>query len=663
MDICDDIMIDIEIDNYVSKLIINEYDDIIPINSLVYFGIDNADPIYSINEYPTLLTGITFFNEESVEMRSSLISIADNISKLHNINHRCVIIGDGYKYMSSTMKLYLKALYCSNNREISAWDNMMKKMSEYDANNIDKTYIVQKVLYDEIRNEYKYNDLSLLYNNDNINRNIQLCLILKVKNRKKHNSHQWILSNNGFINNIYDKNNAYILLSDCGTIFGKNSIKKIILFMENNNNCVGCTGVQQIMSSAEQHNSDNIWSFLLRKIQYVDYMLSYYIQLVAFSITGYLPVLPGPCVLFRISDLSYKRKCEIDPLDYIDREIINYETPMTHYFNIINLPENKDNLVTGNIKLAEDRIPSYSIITHNKENAYTALVDGAIFKSQSEMTLKQFLFQRRRWINGSLYCNIWNLFVKPEYIWNSNMKLSKKIFVFIMLTLQLLNNIFSLFFPALISLSLYFSLNILQLKELYVYYIIISYNIYILLFCWIHRYIQYVKPLVCTLILINIISLVIIFYGYIYKIIYYRSKWIDILFMCILIFVIGAPFIIVLISFDLKEFLKLILYFIPYIFFLPTLLGTFTLYAYSRSYDISWGNRIAENVNIQNDISNDSATILLFVNITNIILIFCIINYPNTTFMIILMIIMITPLVMQLIMVFFHFLIKRIKCN
>jgi len=687
----DETIINIEINNYTNKLIINEYYDIVPILQESYFDIKNAELLENITDNSTLSIGLTFFNEESIELKRTLISLADGIKEFDNNDYNCVIVGDGYNNMSDSMEIYLKKLFCCNERENILWDNMINNIIEFDKNNVDKTFIIQKVSYDEIRDQYKKNPTQILYNNKKLN----LCLILKIKNRRKHNSHQWILSDNGFISQ-FNPNKSYVLLTDCGSIFKQKSINRMIKYMEKNNNCVGCTGIQQIMTSSEQNMQDNIWSSILRKVQYVDYMLSYYIQLVAFSSVGFLPVLPGPCVMLRVSDLFYKKPIKINPSDDLMEESIDYpndiikhETPMTHYFNVINIPTNETNIIIENVKLAEDRIPSYSIITHNRENVYSTWINGAIFKSQSETSIQDILFQRRRWINGSFYCNIWTLFTKPEYILESNIKLFRKIFIFVMLIIQFLNNIFSTLFTAFVTISLYFSMDIIGFKHLYVQIFVVLYNIFVILFCWTHRYIKFVKPLICTFIVLNIVCLVLIFYGYIHKMIFNHVKWIDIFFMCILIFVVLVPFIIVLFSLDFKEFGKLLLYFIPYVLFLPTLLGTFTLYSCARSDDVSWGKRSGppdgkrsgpldskrsgppdgkrsglfddkHNKSYEENISGDSATILLFVNILNIVIEFVVINYSNEIGMLVLVLIMVVPLLLQLTIALLVFLYRHI---
>lgn len=59
------------------------------------------------------------------------------------------------------------------------------------------------------------------------------------------------------------------------------------------------------------------------------------------------------------------------------------------------------------VKLAEDRIPSYALVTHGAAGSYTTWVDGAIFYFQAETSLEAFAKQRRRWINGAMFSYVW----------------------------------------------------------------------------------------------------------------------------------------------------------------------------------------------------------------------------------------------------------------
>lgn len=119
------------------------------------------------------------------------------------------------------------------------------------------------------------------------------------------------------------------------------------------------------------------------------------------KLAGCLPVLPGPCSFFRYTA-------------FLSERVINHkkESALEYYNSYVATNVNDTNICIENVKLAEDRIPSSSIITHAKRKAYTTWIDGATFGFQAELSLKKLLLQRRRWINGALSCYIWNTLVR-----------------------------------------------------------------------------------------------------------------------------------------------------------------------------------------------------------------------------------------------------------
>lgn len=85
----------------------------------------------------------------------------------------------------------------------------------------------------------------------------------------------------------------------------------------------------------------------------------------------------------------------------------NQETALEHFSSLVATPPSQTNLVVEGVKLAEDRIPSYALVTHGQAGSYTTWVDGAIFYFQAETTLEAFAKQRRRWINGAMFSYVW----------------------------------------------------------------------------------------------------------------------------------------------------------------------------------------------------------------------------------------------------------------
>jgi cellulose synthase/poly-beta-1,6-N-acetylglucosamine synthase-like glycosyltransferase len=295
----------------------------------------------------------------------------------------------------------------------------------------------------------------------NDDRFLSLALVIKSLNRRKHNSQEWMFSFAKF------HRSDYVFLTDCGTLFGQGCLLRLVAYMKSHEKCVGCTGRQRVMSAADQDCEDEgmVESFF-RLVQTADYEGSYAIYTGAFSLIGFLPVLPGPCCMLRLSALTTPRAFrQHDPLEdiikgdivihddsdvevsidggnpspsqrpstmdsdegsdsvygrdsldqlYSDAVVVdlgeprpNQETALEHFSRLVATPPSQTNLVIEGVKLAEDRIPSYALVTHGTAGSYTTWVDGAIFYFQAETTLEAFAKQRRRWINGAMFSYVW----------------------------------------------------------------------------------------------------------------------------------------------------------------------------------------------------------------------------------------------------------------
>lgn len=102
------------------------------------------------------------------------------------------------------------------------------------------------------------------------------------------------------------------------------------------------------------------------------------------ALAGFLPVVPGPCGLFRASNV----------------------TPgiLARVRAICGSQPSEDGLVVANLKIAEDRILSYLLVLVEGPGGRTAethWVPSTTFFFESEGTLKEFVLQRRRWLNGT----------------------------------------------------------------------------------------------------------------------------------------------------------------------------------------------------------------------------------------------------------------------
>jgi len=107
------------------------------------------------------------------------------------------------------------------------------------------------------------------------------------------------------------------------------------------------------------------------------------------------------------------------------------------------------------------------------------------------------------------------------------------------------------------------------------------------------------------------------------------------------------PFVMATISLNFTSLWLLVKCSIPFWLFLPTLVGSFTMYSMARLADTSWGNRVSvagtnfkaasqhEIALVQEDLSNNSLVALIFLTFINGVIEFLVIYYGVDTWFII----------------------------
>ena len=766
-----------------------------PNDDKIYFSLNKEREIDSYvvptfhhdkRNLPIIVIGICFYNENAMELRRTLVSLADQVKSLENkAICQVVFVSDGHQQMSNDAKEYFRHIFCKTSDESENWDQLMGSMEEYcnelnEFRQIEKqqisdtqnkppdhlTYIIQKihaVNNESGQTELQRGNVTIKGSKDLHDRQLPLSLILKASNRRKHNSQEWILK--AFAtqsvmlkNKIDDKNysNRFVFLSDCGTLFDKNCILKIFTYMNSHPKCVGATGRQRVMTAKEQDLDEekliSVQKFF-RLVQQADYEASYAVYTGAFAAAGCLPVLPGPCAMFRLSSFYQSRKFRsLDPLEILlaqdivtpidnresndsssfselaqlskrysnivdlDRNVIEREyevveiedfgdqtsyntdssttvefmeltgltktreTALEHFSRIVATPPEKTDLVLENVKLAEDRIPSYAIVTHCEPGSYTTWVDGATFKFQAETQLKNWVAQRRRWINGAFLCYVWSTLTCPELILGSRHNIFRKLLIYFLFATQLINYILASLSPAIFSAALHLAVLSLFQAEQHVALVITGiYCALTLLFMWVHRYITFVKPLFYLMALINAAFMCIILAAFFEESIRWSfspPSLIQQILQWATIGIIGVPFFMAIVSLDLKSLGLLLVSCIPYWLFLPTLIGSFTIYAFSRLSDTTWGNRVSEDgagfkdisrnqiINLQNDLSSNASVALLFLSIANVgLLSFLVAFHKNSLFILICMAIVLAPMGIQVLISTIYFIVKHLSCN
>lgn len=770
--------------NKATSLRIKGYYDYKPEPNKCYFGLDDYGNLHQDNrDLPILIIAIAFYNESAIELLRTLVSLADQVEELrdHAIC-QVVFVSDGHRQMSDDAKEFFRHIFCKNKNESDNWEKLMKRLDSYceavDAANEDErrgtpiaqakkkpdhlTFVVQKV-GNIINNDGSCGisrlDVEIPGAEDYKIRKLPLSLIVKAANRRKHNSHEWIL--NSFVKQgvVYDRKNPnvddndtrYVFLSDCGTFYDPDCLFGLVSYMNEHSLCVGCTGRQRVMTAKEQNDDEegffSIGKFF-RTVQLADYEASYAIYTAAFAAAGCLSVLPGPCAMFRYSGLLAKRKfraisaleialaqeitddnspvslsdivqsenydmscsesCDnrsseiflersesspnfaeleevvIDTPEYVSINLAgqerNIESALQHYSALVDTPPEETDLVIENMKIAEDRLPAGAVVTHGEKGAYTTWVPGPTFKFQAETDLRSFALQRRRWINGAFLCYIWSTLVKPHLILGSKHNPFRKVMIYILFFTQLINYVLASISPTIFCSALYLALvSLLDVETTSALVIIIIYGLLLVLFMWVHRYIVFVKPLFYLLVVVNAVGMCIVFAGYIKQAINWNFMPEGVDHMIIqwsTIAIIAMPFVMALIALDFKSFGYLLIACIPYWLFLPTLVGTFTIYALSRLSDTTWGNRVSvagsnfkgasqkQLADLQADLSSNASVALVFVTLVNIIIgVVVIWFHSNSWFIVGCMMTLFSTMGLQITISIIYFAIKHVSCT
>jgi chitin synthase len=558
-----------------------------------YFPLKNKTYFHNFNnEKDGITIIIPFYNEESHELEATLNSLFYCIKYLTHFKPeweeekiQILLIQDGWYKSSDSMKKYLKQLY---DIEIDG-----KHWSDYYQDFNDETYTKEPTAF--IFEDNK----PICFNrhktpNKEIAKYLNISLLIKIDNRKKHNSHEWFIGRNGFSE---VKQSKYMFCTDCFTMYHKACLYHLVNHMDNNEKTAVCTGRQRVMSRDMQGSNENILSLssILRDVQLFDFESSNAVYNGAFSIVGFLPVIPGPCGLYRSSILL--------------KDEVRY-----WYFDLVNKEPTETGLVLGNLRIAEDRILSYSVLLKNEEPANMMFVPESVFYFEAETSLKQFILQRRRWINGTVAGYIYLLMIEPEHFIKWNINIFRKMYILFLLSLQILTYFIVGFSPA-ISLTIFYhsllyilnysSLNYVTVEMVSVLFLIFGWILYIVHY-YVHNNKKFDSNVIYMLLffsmiisiatLLSLILFVIQNYSMMSLITYILFSGNITIKIIILVFIL--PFLNgILISNSCHSFFYMIKSFLSYFLFSHMLISTFGSYSYSRFFDLTWGNRpTSENI-------------------------------------------------------------------
>ena len=350
-------------------------------------GLDFADDFHgerpkSVCEH-VIPVCVPMYNEDASELVSTLRSLHAMSVEMPEYSLEICVILDGWKKVHATVMSALQIIFPN----VQDWRARLDEAAGSEPQE-KLTLILQRsaafnlaLLATPSVVDFSASSMGA----DLLGRFLNLTAIVKVDNRKKHNSHDLFFR--GFANHL---NVKFAFASDCGTLFDPLCLPKIVKVMTKDARCVACTGRQRVMTKWQQPGceAEGFLGWVLRVVQGFDYEASTVVYNGCFSLFGCLAVIPGPCGLFRLPPLLDRTK-GASAFDF--------------YANAAKEAEEHPDMLSGNCILAEDRVLTYAALFLSPGGPWKVKwAKTATFYFQSEVRLQTLVAQRRRWLNGTV---------------------------------------------------------------------------------------------------------------------------------------------------------------------------------------------------------------------------------------------------------------------
>jgi len=248
---------------------------------------------------------------------------------------------------------------------------------------------------------------------------VQLLFCMKEKNKKKINSHRWFFQ--AFSEVL--KPNVCVLL-DSGTRPGNHAIYHLWKSFHRDSRVAGACGEIAAMLGPGGRKLINP----LVATQNFEYKMSNILDKPSESVFGFITVLPGAFSAYRFEAL---------------RNHPNGEGPLEKYFKGEKL-EGKGSVFQANMYLAEDRILCWELVSKRGCDWILRYVKSAKAHTDVPEHLSELILQRRRWLNGSFFAQIYSL-AHWYNIWRSGHSLARKLAFHFQFLYQLVALVFSWF--------------------------------------------------------------------------------------------------------------------------------------------------------------------------------------------------------------------------
>ncbi|KAI9208366.1 glycosyltransferase family 2 protein [Polychytrium aggregatum] len=254
---------------------------------------------------------------------------------------------------------------------------------------------------------------------------IQTIFCMKEKNAKKINSHRWFF--NAFASTL---NPEVCVLLDVGTKPDAGSLYNLWKAFFRNDQIAGACGEIRADLGSGIDYFKNLCNPLVAS-QNFEYKISNILDKSLESVFGYISVLPGAFSAYRFSALQNTGP-GVGPLaKYFEGEA--------------RVGQARDNsLFSANLYLAEDRILCFELVSKKDSRWTLHYVRKAHADTDVPDSVPEFLSQRRRWLNGSMFAGFYAM-AHISRMWQTKHSFARKIAFTIQFFYNVINQIFSWF--------------------------------------------------------------------------------------------------------------------------------------------------------------------------------------------------------------------------
>lgn len=203
---------------------------------------------------------------------------------------------------------------------------------------------------------------------------LNLIFCIKHASKRKLNTHRWFFK--GFCKLINPK---FTMMIDVGTVLENKGMFSLYEAMKKDDRLAGCCG-EIVPKTLNQCN-------FYVNAQITEYKFLHIMDRALESVIGYVSVIPGTIIAFRMSCLSGEK---------IDRYF---------YSNF----ENDLSLSDANLHLAEGRLLCFDIMCESGKSNILRYVKDSKARVDIPETLDELMAQRRRWINGTWFSTMYTV--------------------------------------------------------------------------------------------------------------------------------------------------------------------------------------------------------------------------------------------------------------